>query len=330
MKKLLALFTLTALLAGCGGGSDAPVANTTVTYNAAASEGELLEYTLDINNLSYNYKITESQIGLTGTTGAGTLVANPDGTYTPSTAPSTRVVVLPNKMIVGATTLSNKVTLIAGVPQATQTVTFSDITGTYNYIGLQCVDSPTCETTVARYGTFNIQNDGTWTECASDYTANPTGCVGKDTGTLNALENGKFQIISTSGLDFGTGMYYTQPSGKNIMVVDLKDTNEENYGRGMLIGVPQSPVIIDGNADGIYHYNTSGGDNGALAVVGNKVVSDSLSIVTDNSPWTGFVTPTDSNTKVLLSDEGTMFFIMYAADESDRDKDEIAVAVRTD
>ena len=56
MKKLLVLFTLTALLSGCGGGSDAPVAevetNTAVTYNAAASAGELLEYTLDVDNLS--------------------------------------------------------------------------------------------------------------------------------------------------------------------------------------------------------------------------------------------------------------------------------------
>ena len=181
MKKLLVLFTLTALLSGCGGGSDAPVAevetNTAVTYNAAASAGELLEYTLDVDNLSYTYRITESQLGLTNELKSGTLIKNDDGTYTPSTAPNSRVVILPNKMVVGATTLSvNKVTLIAGVPQVTQTVTFSDISGTYNYVGLQCVDSPTCDTTNAVYGTFNIQNDGSWTECtSSDYTANPTG-----------------------------------------------------------------------------------------------------------------------------------------------------------
>jgi len=337
MKKILVLFTLTALLSGCGGGSDAPVAevetNTAVTYNAAASAGELLEYTLDVDNLSYTYRITESQLGLTNELKSGTLIKNDDGTYTPSTAPNSRVVILPNKMVVGATTLSvngvNKVTLIAGVPQVTQTVTFSDISGTYNYIGLQCVDSPTCDTTNAVYGTFNIQNDGSWTECtSSDYTANPTGCNNKDTGTLTALENGKFQITSTNGLELGTGMYYTQPSGKNIMVVDLKDTNEENYGRGMLIGVPQKPVIIDGSGDGVYYHNTSDGTHGAFTIVGNKVESDSMSIVTDNSPWTGFVTPTDSDTKVLISDEGTMFFIMYK--DWDRPEDVIAVAVKTD
>jgi len=336
LKALIIILSI-AFLTGCGGGSDAPVAevetNTEVTYNAAASAGELLEYTLDVDNLSYTYRITESQLGLTNELKSGTLIKNDDGTYTPSTAPNSRVVILPNKMVVGATTLSvngsNKVTLIAGVPQVTQTVTFSDISGTYNYIGLQCVDSPTCDTTNAVYGTFNIQNDGSWTECtSSDYTANPTGCANKDTGALNVLEDGKFQIISTGGLDFGTGMYYTQPSGKNIMVIDLKDTNQAGYGRGMLVGVPQNPVIIDGSADGVYHYNTSDGDYGALAVVGNKVVSDSLSIVTDNSPWTGFVTPTDSDTKVLISDEGIMFFIMYK--DWDRPEDVIAVAVKTD
>jgi hypothetical protein len=233
-------------------------------------------------------------------------------------------------MVVGATTLSvNKVTLIAGVPQVTQTVTFPDISGTYNYIGLQCVDSPTCDTTNAVYGTFNIQNDGSWTECtSSDYTVNPTGCANKDTGTLTALENGKFQITSTSGLEFGTGMYYTQPSGHKIMVVDLKDTNQVGYGRGMLIGVPQNPVIIDGSGDGVYYHNTSDGTHGAFTIVGNKVVSDSLSTVTDNSPWTGFVTPTDSNTKILIAEEGTIFFIMYK--DWDRPEDVIALAVKTD
>ena len=85
LKVILLLIVIT--LAGCGGGGDSSTtsaASTSTTYNAAASEGELLEYTLDETNLTYSYKVTSSAVGINNDTHTGTLVKNADGTYTPS------------------------------------------------------------------------------------------------------------------------------------------------------------------------------------------------------------------------------------------------------
>jgi hypothetical protein len=319
MKKLFMLLSLLLLslsLTGCGGGSSTSETNTPVTYNSAASEGELLEYTLDIDNLSYTYKITESQLGLSNDLKTGTLTKNADGTYTPSTAPDARVILLPNKMLVGATTVEvngvEKSTLIAGVPKATQTVSFSDIAQTYNYAGLQCQDSPTCTTWNAVYGTFNVQNDGSWTECtSSNYTdsiSTPSACTGKDIGTVNALENGKFQILASDGKDLGTAMYYYSPTGHKIMVVDLKDTSYTGYGRGMLVGVPQQAIGEPGPEQiGTWHWNSTKPSYGTVQVTGGTSVVDedgNTHTMTFNSPWKGFFEVSGSSSKFLLADEG--------------------------
>jgi len=324
MKKLFMLLSLllSLSLTGCGGGSSTSETNTPVTYNSAASEGELLEYTLDIDNLSYTYKITESQLGLSNDLKTGTLTKNADGTYTPSTAPDARVILLPNKMLVGATTVEvngvEKSTLIAGVPKATQTVSFSDIAQTYNYAGLQCQDSPTCTTWNAVYGTFNVQNDGSWTECtSSNYTdsiSTPSACTGKDIGTVNALENGKFQILASDGKDLGTAMYYYSPTGHKIMVVDLKDTSYTGYGRGMLVGVPQIKITDLSNGTGTWHWNSTKPAYGSFVAdgVSNQFTnSEGTFTLITNSPWDGFmgVDIDSSTTKILLADEGVYFSI---------------------
>ena len=221
--KLLFLATISIALvnlAGCKKKSSTPVAaSTSKTYNAAASEGELLEYTLDETNLTYSYKVTSSAVGINNDTHTGTLVKNADGTYTPSSATNSRIIVLPNKLVVGATKLNingaDKHTVIVGVPKTTN-VQFSDIAGTYNYISLQCLTSACNNSTgdpESAYGTFNISTSGNWVECTrSNYTAAPSSCAGRDSGTLNSLGNGKFQILSGS-TDMGTGMFYHSSSG---------------------------------------------------------------------------------------------------------------------
>ena len=71
-----ALFVL--LLSGCEGGGDSSPAVPALTTSVAMA-GELLDYTLDTTNLTYSYTITESQFGLAGKTGSGTLVRHADG-----------------------------------------------------------------------------------------------------------------------------------------------------------------------------------------------------------------------------------------------------------
>src|ERR1043166_3401294 len=88
-----ASLALSASLASCGGGGDSSSAT---QYTSVAMAGELLTYSIDPVALTYSYTITESQFGLTGKTGSGTLVRNFDGSYSPSGVPNARLVILPN------------------------------------------------------------------------------------------------------------------------------------------------------------------------------------------------------------------------------------------
>jgi hypothetical protein len=318
LKIILLLIVIT--LAGCGGGGDsssstsAAAASTSTTYNAAASEGELLEYTLDETNLTYSYKVTSSAVGINNDTHTGTLVKNADGTYTPSTATSSRVIVLPNKLVVGATKLNingaDKHTVIVGVPTTTN-VQFSDIAGTYNYVSLQCLTSACNDSTgdpESAYGTFNVSTSGNWVECTrSNYTAAPSSCAGRDSGTLNSLGSGKFQILSGS-TDMGTGMFYHSSSGQKVLIVDLKNFYG-NYGRGMIYGVPQKTLTLGASTNGKYYWNSTQGTNGWVNVSGSTYTHDTSAsgTITANTPWTGMM-DADSGYGIL-ADEGTYMWV---------------------
>jgi len=322
--KLLFLATISIALinlTGCKKESSTPAAaaSTSKTYNAAASEGELLEYTLDETNLTYSYKVTSSAVGINNNTHTGTLVQNADGTYTPSSATSSRVIILPNKLVVGATKLNingaDKHTVIVGVPTTTN-VQFSDIAGTYNYVSLQCLTSACNNSTgdpESAYGTFNISTSGNWVECTrSNYTAAPSSCAGRDSGTLNSLGNGRFQILSGS-TDMGTGMFYHSPTGQKIMIVDLKNYLG-SYGRGMIYGVPQNTLTFGASTNGKYYFNstklTSGTYAGWINVSGSSAaVSDGsgpLSL-TANSPWTGMMDTVEGYG--MLAAEGAFMWV---------------------
>ncbi|MDH5331045.1 MAG: hypothetical protein OEW27_13950, partial [Aquincola sp.] len=72
-RAVLGLFSIALALvaASCGGGGSSAAGT---TYSSVAMAGELIDYTIDTTALTYSYTITESQFGLTGTTGSGTLV----------------------------------------------------------------------------------------------------------------------------------------------------------------------------------------------------------------------------------------------------------------
>jgi len=312
--KYLSLFIISLILVGCGGSSTETTSSVAATssstvYNAAASEGELMEYSLDETNLTYSYKITSSAVGLDSSTHTGTLTKNADGTYTPSSAPNAKVLILPNKLAIAATKLNingvDRYTLIAGIPTTTN-VQFSDIAGTYNYVSLQCLTTACNNSTgdpESAYGTFNISTSGGWVECTrSNYTASPSSCAGRDSGTLNSLGNGKFQIISGS-TDMGTGMFYHSPTGQKIMVVDLKNYFG-SYGRGLMFGVPQVTANLSGALDGKYHWNTTLGTSGYVSASGATYTfsTNETGTMTPNTPWLGMV---DANGGyAMMADEG--------------------------
>lgn len=79
IKICLSVLAAASLIAcGGGGGSTSGTASTNsgTTFQAVASEGELVSYTVDTQALTYSYQIIESAYGKTGATGSGQRAAH--------------------------------------------------------------------------------------------------------------------------------------------------------------------------------------------------------------------------------------------------------------
>lgn len=303
-------FLLTACGSGGGGGGGSSNTSTTTTtssgtsYTAAAAIGELLTYTLDTTNLTYSYIITESQYGLTGKTGSGTLIANGDGTYTPSGAPNARVAVLPNGLLMGGIreTINGVSRAIPIIGVSNPVTTMASLEATYNSVAIAC-RAGSCNT---GYGTFRFNADGTWVSCvSSDYDASPFNCPGRQVGTLNSLGGGKWQMWH-SGTDIGTALVFASGAQK-VVIVDLKDSRVGGFGYGMIVGSTKT-AVTNADANGTWRFNRTDGLS-ATVIVSNGTYTGSPDnyqttyTLALNSPWDGMVT-TQLGARVILAGTG--------------------------
>src|SRR5436305_4879220 len=172
------LIALSAFLASCGGGG---TSGTATQFTSVAMAGELLTYTIDPTALTYNYTITESQFGLTGKTGSGTLVRNVDGSYSPSGIPNARIVILPNGLMLGAVRerFGSAVVTVPIIGLSNPVSSAASLAATYNYMHRGCL-SAVCATDT---GTFVIAADGTWSSCPSGNLATGACPAGGRAGT---------------------------------------------------------------------------------------------------------------------------------------------------
>jgi hypothetical protein len=308
MSKSKAFWVVLSVLflsaCGSGGGGDGGNTSTTTatgtSYTAAAAIGELLTYTLDTTNLTYSYTITESQYGLTGKTGSGTLTANGDGTYTPSGAPNARVAVLPNGLLIGGIreTINGVSRTIPIIGLSNPVTTMASLEATYNSVAVECL-AGSCGT---GYGTFRLNANGTWVSCvASDYDADPLNCSGHQAGTLNSLGGGKWQVWH-NGTDIGTALVFASGAQK-VVIVDLKDSRAGGFGYGLLVGSTKI-AVANADANGTWRFNSVDGTSGAI-VVSNGTYTHSadnyqtMYTLTLNSPWDGLVAPQPGGHAIL-------------------------------
>ena len=301
MRAASAAGVLSLLLGGCGGGGSssspppASPASTAVTYSSSAAVGELLDYTVDTTQMTYSYTITESQYGLMGATGSGTLALNSDGTYAMSGVSGARLAVLPNGLLLAAihVTINGMVRTIPVLGIHNPVTTLGSAAGAYNFVQRSCL-AGAC---ASAYGTFMLNADGTWNSCAGgDVSATTPSCTFQASGTANSLGNGKWQVMQ-GGVNMGTVLAFTS-GGQNVMVMDLKDTRTTNgFGVGMLVGSSEQTVSsaqTDGTwvalgTDGSVTEFTASGTTMNFMMGG--MMGSTTGMMGMNSPWTGFVTP---------------------------------------
>ena len=281
-----ALLALSAVVASCGGGGSSSQAT---QYTSVAMAGELLTYSIDPGALTYSYTITESQFGLTGKTGSGTLVRNADGSYSPSGIPNARIVILPNGLLLGAVRerFGTAVVTVPIIGMSNPVTEVDALAATYNYMHRGCL-SGVCATDI---GTFTIAN-GNWSSCPSANPGSGSCPAGGRSGTLVKVGGGMFQVME-GATNIGTAIGFAS-GGQNVLLIDLKDFRAGGLGIGLVVGAQQT-VLDTAQTDGTWIAGTSAGDWAVFTVSGTKITITNIDGVpvnipgtfATNSPWTG-------------------------------------------
>ena len=299
----LLLVALGALLASCGGGGSSSAGT---QYTSVAMAGELLSYTIDPVAMTYSYTITESQFGLTGKTGSGTLVRNLDGSYSPSGIPNARIVILPNGLLLGAVRerFGTAVVTVPIIGLSNPVSSVASLAATYNYMHRGCL-SAVCATDT---GTFAIAANSTWSSCPSRNLAAGVCPSGGRTGTLVSLGNGLFQVMEGTA-NVGTAIGFSS-AGQNVLVIDLKDVRVGGLGIGLVVGSQQA-TLTSAQTDGTWITGTSAGDWALFTTSGTAITVTNIDGVpvnvagsfTANAPWQGMAT-TNAGGRGFLAGNG--------------------------
>jgi len=305
------LLIVASALASCGGSMES---SATMKFTSVAMAGELLDYTLDPVNLTYTYTITDSQFGLNGKTGSGTLTRNLDGSYSPSGAPNVRIVILPNGLLLGAVRerFGTAVVTVPIIGLSNPVSTVSSLAGTYNYMHRGCVTG-VCFGLV---GTFTIAANGGWSSCPG---ANPGAAAcpaGGHSGMLNPLGNGRWQVMDGS-TEVGTAIGFNS-GGQNVLLIDLKDQRTSGgFGIGIVVGSQQA-LLTAGQTDGTWIAGTTGGNWAVFTASGTTTHVSSFDGVpvdlngsfTANAPWLGMATGSGGGVGFLA---GTGVYVLETA-----------------
>jgi hypothetical protein len=306
--KLLPLTCIIAALTACGGGGGGgggggtgdsstnkvtPNASAPVTYQAVASEGELVSYTVDTTALTYAYSVIESAYGKTGVTGSGKLTRNSDGSYTPSGF-NGKIAILASGLLLGAIyedlNGDNVKEIVPVIGIANPITSMDEGAGTYNFVSRQCGSFCT-----NYYGTVQVQANGNWNSCvgANLASGNPI-CQGTANGTISNFSAGRATLLSDNAAAGSMLIFKDAASSQKVVLLDLN--GRTNLGRGALFAASQS---LPASADGNWSYLHTDGTNGVVRVTGTNFTDagktasgysyNSQGSFTLNQPWNGFI-----------------------------------------
>ena len=329
IQRLLALAAVISVLTACGGGggggSDSgsssnatqqSVPSPTVVQGlngtGAASAGELVWFGVSADRTRYEYRILQSEYGLAGTVRTGTLTDNGDGTYTPSGAPETNVVIFENGLILGfiKEAINGTPRVYPTLVSTTAAITLAALNDSYAYAGTACTPAGCGQF----FGSLKAA-DGVVEACpGQDFSPN---CTDKITVTLNKTSEGLFQM-SRNGLSAGTLTSLLNGSQK-VVIADLADYRNGGLGRGMLLAVRQTRQLagaFDGDYLSLGYFSSGVRFASAIRVAGSNYIDYTVTdtglkgkttgSLTFNTPFNGttIAKPSGGNPVAVVGGEG--------------------------
>jgi feruloyl esterase len=335
---LLPLVLSAFLLGSCGGGGGGgagsaaiSASSTAVSYKSVAQVGELISYTLDTATLSYSYTIEKSAFGLEGQSFSGTLVRNSDGTYTPSESPESRVMILPNGLLIGSVKLRTNngevTTSIVGMQNPARSI--ADFSDTFNYISYQCpVQNTNCITSM---GSVRVDSSGVYQSCSNANVAIMSSNLADQcranqgseysAGRLESNNDGTWKLMRATGngyVDAGTFIAFKDSQGQKVAIFDLNDGVSGGYGYGSIVAASQQSLTAAAT-NGLYRANSSSGNYVTVTATDNAYVSYSPKFdftengtVSYDDPWMGVATSTATSSSNNNFTQGTTYDVIMA------------------
>lgn len=318
-------------VAACGGGggtSTTAASSTSLQYVSSASVGEILNYSVDTTALTYSYTITKSAYGCDVVnaschSGSGTLIANADGTYSPSTSPTSKLYVLPNGLLIG----SIKVDLGVGVKDIpvlglnNPIANVASLAGTYNYVSMQCATKSQGVFTgcATGYGSIQVDQSGNFTICRQgDITNSCNGGTSGGSGTLTSNNDGTWTLNSNSRT-IGHMAALRSTNGQAVGFVDFNDSAVGGYGYGQatISSYPNTTTIADYVGTYFYRSTNAASASGTVALTKTNATTG---LVTDgayqysftaDSPWNGMmaVNSTGGTSRAITAGSGVYAYV---------------------
>ena len=318
IAKSILLWAMFTWIASCGSSSSS--SGFSQTFTSSASIGELVSFSIDTSNNTYSFTITQSSFGLTGTTGSGTLIANSDGSYSPSTQTYSKIYAVKNGLLIGSINLTISGTLV-NVPiygTSSPITSISSLAGTYNYISSSCANNTSgsgCGST--SYGTIKVDALGNYTQCTTTNITSTPACS-DTTGTLTYLGSGVWNYQRTGSSNTNYFLGFNSSNGQNVLIIDLNDSG--GYGYGQAVASTQSALDTSGTNDGTWFLQTNQSQSAVTTVSGNaystvnyysdgRTSNTDTGIITADTPWTGMFTNTGTTGTGIGILSGTGLFV---------------------
>lgn len=273
-ETLVAVCMAALLVVACGGGGVTPAAS----FIASAGVGEVLQITMDVGNMVYNYSVINTSYAASGITpgknSTGFLLGtNPDGSY--NVGPTIDNFILGGRLmpmfggvVAGHLQLGpfgNSNIPVFGISNPIETLLpmVGGIVGTYDYQGFSCSSSGITNVSgvsgcASQYGTISIApgvsaNSAVYSNCVGGDITNPNAhaCTTLLHGTIQTTGTlGVYDFLDSGNNHVGWFFAFTSLNGQSVGVIDLGNTTStpNAYGHMVLTSYASlAPAVADGS-----------------------------------------------------------------------------------
>jgi hypothetical protein len=232
--------------------------NVRATYHGPATQGELLEISVNFAELTYTWTVVQSSFNIVNQTQSGTLTANPAGAGYSMSGGGTLLIMNTGSLFVTGFALVIDGTPISQAlfaqPKTGKVITLADIVGTYTFgqfdhePGERFPFGP--GTAAVNWGSARITADGTMHMClGSEFTPEACTRVKRRTVTFSDGRCPVGLVAVTEGAAFIGCMVVSSNGHDTVLHLDMQTSGASLPGVAFFIRQPAAQYVL---ADGMY------------------------------------------------------------------------------